>query len=260
MPLCPLRQAVLTLHVAALGASAVRGVPRTKQPPEPHPYVIWAESGTTVTTTAPAWEQCSGCDCMTADVSRFTLQGSIISKYTCFESTATKVLPVPDLSWNGPKDPSMCPDCQFYAITIDDLDFPNGKGDPLNHVQSMFWAANIPGDWKNLSASTVGGYPSPGWGEPVADIGELESNMVLIGRNSLGRLGLEKLCPQRGIHRYKTTVWALGSEVTDLGPDSSHAEVAASLSLRELARVTVYAELRARGSEGSSTFLQRDMA
>merc|ERR1719492_158882 len=201
---------------------------------------------------------------MTADLSGFTMQGSIVSAYTCFDSTAK--LPIPDLTWDGPKDPTMClQPCQFYAITIDDLDFPNGKGDPLNTVQPMFWAANIPGEWKNLRASTVGGYPAPvdalglPVAEPVADIGELESNMVLIGRNSLGRLGLEKLCPKRGIHRYKTTVWALSSEVTDLGPDSPHAAVAASLSLREMARVTVYAELRARGSPGQSTFLQRNM-
>jgi len=249
--------AVLALHAAALGASSGWGV-RFANPSEPHPFVIWAESATTVTTTAPAWEQCSGCDCMTADVSRFTFAGSFLAKYTCFDNSEPHP-PVPDLSWDGPLDPSTCPDCQFYAITVEDLDFPNGKGDPHNHVQSLFWAANIPGDWKNLSASTVGGYPSPGVGEPMANIGELESNLVLIGRNSLGQLGMQPLCPQRGIHRYKTTVWALSSEASDLGPDSSYAAVAASLSLREIARVTVFSELRARGS-GSSVFLQQHTA
>lgn len=245
--------AVASYAQLSTGASSARQRWPKGPTPEPNPYVVWVEESTTTTSTPPAWEQCYGCDCMSAFAGRMVQNGGIAYNYTCFGGFSEAQVHVPDVSWVGPKDTTNCEDCQFFALTVDDLDYPNGIGAADNHMHNVFWAGNIPGDWTNLTAKTAGGV-----GEGLASIDELESNMVIVGRNSRGGVGMETLCPERGIHRYKTTVWALTSELTEVGPDASYGEVHTAIHSREMARVTFFAELKAQGQHVSrpARFLQ----
>ena len=55
-------------------------------------------------------------------------------------------------SW---KDGQKCRSCQAFALTIEDLDYPNGMGSAENQVRNLFWVANIPGDWMAINETAV---------------------------------------------------------------------------------------------------------
>mmetsp|Transcript_60862 Transcript_60862/g.196928 ORF Transcript_60862/g.196928 Transcript_60862/m.196928 type:complete len:197 (+) Transcript_60862:253-843(+) len=115
---------------------------------------------------------------------------------------------------------------KYFAVTVSDLDEPFGVGAMRNRVQGIFWAANIPGDWRELSAEKVAG----GGG-------------VIIGRNRKGKQSLEPICPTRGRHRLRVTLWVLRAALPGLGPDTPYAEVMEQFEAAELAKATVFAEV-----------------
>merc|ERR1712048_1170271 len=96
---------------------------------------------------------------------------------------------------------STCPKSLSFAITLEDMDYPNGVGESSNHVRNMFWAVNIPSDWSELTeANAYSKYK----GQPY----------IHMGLNDAGTNGLETICPARGLHRYRISVWALRNYIS----------------------------------------------
>jgi len=222
-------------------------------PKGPNPLVIWVEAGTSpLPTTPPLYEQCYGCNCLVAFPGALAPGGSFADKYTCHGGPATAR--VPEFRWateNGKtlsKDKA-CPSCQTYAVTVVDLDYPNGQGEANNDVQSMFWAVNIPGDWTELTEANA------------FQEGE-EGNIVTVSRNSQGDLGMEPICPKKGMHRFRVTLFALssmiGSAETPVDPLSSYDSILGIIEARELARNSFYVTLTAPGRQPTN-FLQRTL-
>eukprot|EP00439_Symbiodinium_sp_Y106_P042094 s810_g5.t1 len=106
-------------------------------------------------------------------------------------------------------DGKECRSCQSFALTIEDLDYPNGMGSGENHVHNIFWVANIPGDWMAINQTAV------------TQLGEFAPTMV-VGRNSQGALSMEAPCPKRGMHRYHVVMWSLDSQLEDIDSDISY--------------------------------------
>jgi len=170
---------------------------------------------------------------------RFVVGGNIAKEFTCHGGKATSR--VPHIKWIGQpgqdytnEKGEQCPTCSSYAVTIEDLDWPNGNGEVNNTVRNIFWAVDIPGDFTELSDQTA----SSGKG-------------VIVGFNSHGSQGLEAPCPKKGTHRYKTTLWSLGAylstELEPFDPKTPADGVKAALESRELARATFFAKLTSSG-------------
>lgn len=228
-----------------LPASYWGGAPTPAPPslgPGPYPNMMWVEQKPLPLplTTPPVYEQCHGCHCMFVFPDKFVVGGNIADEFTCRGGAATSK--VPTIKWAGlpgaditNKDGETCESCSSFALTIEDLDYPNGNGEVNNHVHSIFWAVNIPGDFKELN-----------------DINAFEQTAgVIVGNNAEGKPGLEAPCPKKGTHRYKTTLWSLSSYLgTSLDPflaSTDPAAVKAELESRELARATFYASLTSPG-------------
>lgn len=216
-------------HAGSVGS--VRGSAASLDGPAPVPYVIWVEEGPTTTTTPPTPEQCHGCGCMVANLGGFMLHGSILTKYRCNDTS--EVAPIPELSWTGPTGGPNSQSTMTYAITIADLDFPNGMGSGTNRVKSMFWVANIPSFWRKINDKVV------------ADAIQAQTGIV-VGMNSRGVSGLERLCPQTGQHRYKITLWALRNALPGIDSGTPYQELLPQLESMELAQHTFYARITAR--------------
>eukprot|EP00930_Biecheleria_cincta_P093689 TRINITY_DN8417_c0_g2_i1.p1 TRINITY_DN8417_c0_g2~~TRINITY_DN8417_c0_g2_i1.p1 ORF type:complete len:278 (-),score=60.06 TRINITY_DN8417_c0_g2_i1:16-849(-) len=231
-------RAALVLCAATLlpaSGALMRGRARQAAEPEeqslPDPTVVWVDKAFVQPgLPRPDEESCFGCQCMNAFPGLWLSEGTITPDYTC-EKGKTKNL-IPDIRWGGPKDGQKCRSCQSFAMTIEDLDFPNGMGSPDNHIHNIFWIANIPGDWMALNETAV------------TELGELAPAMVL-GRNSKGEAGMEAPCPGRGLHRYRVTMWSLDSNIEDISPDYEYHSLMQELTTHELARATFHAQLSA---------------
>jgi len=209
--------------------------------PGPYPNLMWAEQMPLPlpATTPPVYEQCHGCHCMFVFPDRFVKGGKIADEFTCRGGAATSK--VPTIKWAGEpgaeltnQEGAKCPSCSSFAVTIEDLDYPNGNGETNNHVHSIFWAANIPGDFTEIN-----------------DLNAFGDKGVIVGMNAQGVAGLEVPCPKKGTHRYKTTLWSLssylGTSLDPFSPSTGAAAVKAELESRELARATFYATLTSPG-------------
>lgn len=217
-------------------------------------------------TTPPVYENCYGCDCLVVHDMDVVQGGSIPDKYTCF-NPGGPAAQVPAFKWAGVPAPenradiamgghqvrsadgNACIKSRSMAITAQDLDFPYGAGEPGNSVRDIFWAVNIPGDWTefndNLAHATYKDLPQ-----------------VIVGRNHLGGIGMEAPCPEKGVHRYAFTLWALkdylGTEQTPMSPDTPFADIMGLLEEKELARYMFYGTVSGRGYQPGlpTTFLQ----
>lgn len=209
--------------------------------PGPYPNMMWVEQPPLPLpiTTPPVYEQCHGCHCMFVFPDKFVKGGSIAEDFTCHGGAP--VSKVPTIKWVGQpgaeytnKEGEKCPTCSSYAVTIEDLDWPNGQGEVNNEVHSIFWAVNIPGDFTELNDQNAFG-----------------KDGIVVGTNPMGVQGLEVPCPKKGIHRYKTTLWSLtgylGNSLDPFSPDTPHGAVKAALEAQELARATFFANLKSPG-------------
>jgi len=199
--------------------------------PAPVPYVIWVEEAPTTTTTPPTPEQCHGCGCLVANLTGFITLGSVLTKYRCKDES--DVAPIPEISWTGPTGGPNPQHSMTYAITIADLDFPNGMGSGTNRVKSMFWVANIPSNWRKINDVDIANAIKAQTG-------------VVVGMNSRGVAGLERLCPQTGQHRYKITLWALREALPAIDSGVPYQELLPQLERLELAQHTFYARITAQ--------------
>jgi len=170
---------------------------------------------------------------------KFVVGGNIANEFTCRGGAATSR--VPTIKWVGQPgvditeaDGEACPTCSSFALTIEDLDYPNGNGEVNNHIHSIFWAVNIPGDYTEIN-----------------DANAFSDKGVVVGINPQGIQGLEVPCPKKGVHRYKTTLWSLssylGTSLDPFDPKTAAAAVKGELESRELARATFYATLTSPG-------------
>jgi phosphatidylethanolamine-binding protein (PEBP) family uncharacterized protein len=236
---------------------AWKTTPAPKPPPGPNPQVMWvAQTTPPLPTTPPVWDNCYACDCLFVYDTDIVQGGSIPDKYSCFGGKPT--VHVPQFKWAGvPKntgldhpirhaDGSECTKSQSFAVTMADLDYPNGVGELGNTVRNMFWAANIPGDWTEL---TEAGAYSKYKGVPT----------VVVGRNDAGDLGMEVPCPKHGIHRVKFTLWALrsylGTEQNPLDPNTPVSAMMPLFEEKELSRFVFFGTIAAQGYTAYS-FLQ----
>lgn len=228
-------------------ASYWAGAPTPAPPslgPGPYPNLMWVEQPPLPLpiTTPPVYEQCHGCHCMFVFPDKFVKGGAIADEFTCRGGAAKSK--VPTIKWVGTpgadernEEGEKCPTCSSYAITIEDLDFPNGNGEVNNEVRSVFWAVNIPGDFTELNEQNAFG-----------DKG------IVVGFNQQGVQGFEELCPKKGSHRYKTTLWSLtgylGNSLDPFSPRTPANQVKAALEAQELARATFFASLTSPGYQG----------
>jgi len=215
--------------------------------PVPNAQLVWVEQTMApLPTTAPPLEACYGCDCLFADAGDMVTGGSLSNQYTCIGGAATAAFP--KFTWAGmPKNTGVghpilqangkqCIKSQSFAVVVEDMDYPNGVGQKGNRVFTHFWAANIPGDATGLTDALV----------------NLEINgekVVTIGKNDAGTIGWNPPCPEFGVHRIRTTLWAMsshvGSETDPLDPDLGWPAVRAQLEAIELARSAFYTTVKA---------------
>lgn len=180
---------------------------------------------------------------MVAFPDNFVKNSALNGKYTACSDNPAAVL-VPEMRWAPPTGGPQCEHCQTFAVTVADLDYPHGVGSGGNHVQGLFWAANIPSDWTELSEEKLAG---GGQG-------------VVVGRNSVGALGMAPICPKQGKHRIRVTIWAVKSALPGLGPDTPYSELMDKLECAEIARATSFAEVAAAAPApvaAAVSFLQR---
>jgi len=215
--------------------------------PGPNPQLLWVEqTAPGLPTTAPPLEACYGCDCLFVDVGDFIVGGKLNNKYTCAGGPATALSP--HFTWAGVPQNSgvghvvaqangkQCIKSQSFAIVVEDLDYPNGIGQKGNRVFTHYWAVNIPGDATELTdaliASTING-----------------EKIVTVGMNDAGTIGMDPPCPEFGVHRIRTTLWALsttvGSEVEPIKPEQGWPAIRAILEPMELARTSFYGTVKA---------------
>lgn len=217
--------------------------------PANKPTVKW---GPTAKLNVPpsAFEECYGCQCLDLFPDRVIASSGITSRYNCFGS-ATPAPRVPEISWAGRpmqhmsgKDDVNCTTCGSFAVTMEDLDYPNGIGEVNNAVRNLFWAVNIPPDWTELTEANA-----------------FSDTRVTVGQSigGSGPPGLELPCPTKGKHRYKLTLWALSSNlgacdgVQDVNfATSSATSIVTQLQDRELARVSVFATFTSPGQSAAS--------
>jgi phosphatidylethanolamine-binding protein (PEBP) family uncharacterized protein len=134
-----------------------------------------------------------------------------------------------------------------FAVVMEDLDYPYGIGESGNHVRTLFWALNIPGDWTEIN-------------EERAHMKYKDRPLVVVGRNDGGTIGMEAPCPKKGLHRYRTTLWTLkdmlGTEMDPVNPDTDYqSNILPMLEASELARTMFYGNVKAPGWSKES-FLQ----
>lgn len=217
--------------------------------PGPNPAVVWVEQTLPpLPTTAPPLEACYGCDCLFIDAGDYVVGGAMNNKYTCVGGAATAM--TPEFKWAGvPVNSGVghpilqgngrpCTKSQAFAVVIEDLDYPYGVGQKGNRVFTNYWAVNIPGDATILNNELVN------WKINGEDV-------VTVGMNDAGTLGLDPPCPEYGVHRIRTTLWALsntiGNEVDPLDPKQGWPTIRAMLEPIELARTSFYTTVKAPG-------------
>lgn len=218
-------------------------------PPGPYPQVVWVEhTAPPVPTTPPAREACYGCDCLFLFADDLIKGGSIASDFTCGSKHIA-----PTLNWSGtPKnsgvghpllqpDGTECPRCQSFALVVEDMDYPHGVGQGINSVKTHFWAVNIPGDWSNFN-------------DEMASKTYKDLPMAVVGKNDFDDIGLTPMCPSQGVHRYRTTLWALrgylGSEQDPISPDTPYSQILPQLEQLELARSSFYGNVKGKPKVG----------
>jgi len=232
-----------------------QGPPQPPPPLGPDPQLMWIENTPLPAATLPPLpEQCYACRCLMAFPGPFLSGGNIADPYTCHGGAATRF--VPEVSWTSEialstrfQETSSCPDCQSFAITMEDLDYPNGIGEVNNKIQNMFWAVNIPTDWRQLSMANAYAEEE---GEPI----------ITIGHNSKGEKKMELPCPHKGLHRYRVTVWALnqhlGTKMSPVDPEMDYGTLIGQLESMEMARASIVGNLKSPGAKaGGHGFLQR---
>merc|ERR550514_458576 len=204
-------------------------------------------------TTAPPLEACYGCDCLFIDAGDYVVGGQLNNKYTCVGGAATAG--TPEFKWAGvPVNSGVghpilqangrpCTKSQAFAVVVEDLDYPYGVGQKGNRVYTNYWAVNIPGDATILNNELVN------WKINGEDV-------VTVGMNDGGTIGLDPPCPEYGAHRIRTTLWALsgvlGNEVEPLDPEQPWPAVRAKLEPMELARTSFFTTVKAPGGVPAS--------
>merc|ERR1719421_129891 len=215
------------------------------------PNLLWVEqTAPPVPTTPRAWDQCYGCDCLVPFPGSLIDGGNIADRFTCHGSGPKPT--VPEFKWAGApvnsgqghvtlrNDGVECDRRDHsFAITMEDMDYPYGVGEVANTARNVFWAVNIPGDWTEFNEAAAG----------KTHEGE---NIVTVGRNQEGQIGLELPCPHKGVHRFKVTLWSLdgyaGNEVKPVTPDSSfYNEILPWLEGSEMQRAVFYGSVTSPG-------------
>lgn len=70
-----------------------------------------------------------------------------------------------------------------------------------------------------------------------------------MGKNDAGGVGMEPICPRKGLHRYRITLWSLRDYVSNgdkpLDSDTSYHDILPVLTKLELQRATFYGSVSA---------------
>jgi len=222
--------------------------PAPPVPPGPYPQVIWVpHPAPPVPTIAPTVEQCYGCDCLFVFANKLVVGGNIANQFTCIGGAAT--ISVPEMNWAGSpvnsgvghplnrKDGSpACSKSLSKAIVVEDMDYPNGVGESGNRIHTQFWAVNIPGDWSDFT-------------QAKSELKYKDQPVVHLGKNDAGGYGMEPICPRKGLHRYRFTLWSLKDYVSSgdnpLDPDTTFNDIVPKLQALELQRATFYGNVKA---------------
>jgi len=224
--------------------------PAPVPPPGPYAQVVWvAATAPPLPTLPPTYEQCFGCDCLFPFADNMIKGGNVANDYTCIGGAAKAS--VPEMSWSGmpvnsgvghpilrQDGQSTCPKSLSLAIVVEDLDFPNGIGEKNNHVHTHFWAVNIPGTWDKFN-------------EQLAYQTYKDLPLVLMGKNDAGTIGMDPICPKKGLHRYRFTLWALRDYISSgdepLDANTPYDQILPKLEQLELAKATMYGNVKAPG-------------
>lgn len=201
--------------------------------PGPFPNLFWVEQPftTAIPTMAPKPEQCSGCMCLFPQPSDFIQNGKINDAFTCLGGAGNWTF-IPSLRWIADKGMQV----GSLAVTVEDLDFPNGVGESSNSVHDLFWAANIPPNWTEINSQNV---------QQVNEEGNL---IVTVGKPVGASDGAEDLCPTKGTHRYRATLWALKTMLGQrVNPNTASMAVKAILEGEKMAEVNYFGALTAKG-------------
>ena len=211
-------------HYSEVGVLATAPVHQTghfsqasADPVSPGPNVLWVEQSLVLGSAAA--KHCCGCHCLMLS-SRTMVGGDTVSQeYTCGGPGK-----VPDISWwtTLATPTQSCDAPTSFAVTVADLDYPNGMGQMENRVEDIFWAVDIPATWNWLNSSNVYEGPSSGSVRP--------------------------LCPSRGTHRFKVTVWALdsflGSEELPVSSTTTPTTVLSMIRDHEIIRTSAIGRVR----------------
>ena len=230
--------------------------PAPPAPLMPNPHLVWIEAtAPPLPTTAPSFEACYGCDCLFLFAEDGLIEKNTVSNdFTCIGGAAKFTMPA--VRWAGmpPKNTgvghpilhpndgsSMCPKSMSYALVVEDLDYPYGLGERHNKVLTHFWAVNIPGNWQHFD-ETVYNDKDKNFknGMPI----------VFIGKNDeTGKREMAPVCPKKGLHRYRFTVWVLRDYLSDgdnpLDPELTYNDILPRLESLELARSSFYGNVKA---------------
>ncbi len=182
-------------------------------------------------------------------------QQSHINFGICFSRFFCKQNLTPTFSWDGlieistkPKDPKKitCPKSNSLAFTIEDLDYPNGMGESGNSVFLHYWAVDIPGDWTSFDASKTGLIKN-GSNLKLVHEGMTSPDRVKSDGSGLLDTSMVPICPKKGIHRYRFTLYALKGELSTgdsrLAEDAPFGSVAGALDGNKLAKFVSFAKI-----------------
>lgn len=218
-------------------------------PPGPYPDVAWVVvPPTPEPTPAPQWQACYGCDCLLVDPRPMVSDlGELSNDFSCIGGAPTKLMPA--LQWTGAPINSgqghplinadnlvKCPKSLSFAIVVEDLDYPNGVGEVNNSIRNKFWAVNIPGDRTSFD-------------ESAAQEMYREQKLIHVGRNDDGKNEMSIICPKKGLHRYRFTLWSLKDYVSTgddpLPEDAPYSSILPKLEALELQKASFYATVTA---------------
>ena len=109
-------------------------------------------------------------------------------------------------------------------------------GEANNQMHVQFWAANIPQSWTEFT---------------LANSKEMYKGqkVVHLGKNDAGTRGMESICPKKGTHRYRFTLYSLRDYLSSgddpLDPDMTFQEALPKIHALELQRATFYGNVKA---------------
>ena len=142
----------------------------------------------------------------------FAANGAIPPRFTCDGPDIS-----PPLSWTGAP-----PGTRSVALIVDDPDAPDPAAPKRVWVHWVLY--NVPGSASSLGEGASGAALPPGARE---------------GRHDGGGTGYSGPCPPIGRHRYFHKLYALDTELPDLGPRATKADLERAMSGHVLAQAEI---------------------